>query len=197
MGHSFRRRGDAIVASFLPPELELLRAARDQLRASLEHPDPDDPVIARLFPSTVLGDEQADRELRGLVHDDLRGVRLAGLEELVAILDRARSSRGRFRVELVDDEPALLLGVLNDLRLAIGARLGIEELDHEQVDPDGPVGYRLAVMEHLAWWQEQLLAILDPEAVTWATAVRAEDLEPDPLDPDDLTAPDHDDPGGR
>ena len=70
-----------------------------------------------------------------------------------------------------------MLGVLNDIRLAIGARVGIEDLDRDDVDPESSLGYRLAVMDHLGLWQELLLAIVDPPAV------RVHDLDlPDTLD---------------
>ena len=57
-----------------------------------------------------------------------------------------------------------MLGVLNDLRLAIGAQVGIESLERDRLDPDDPVTYRVAVMDHLGWLQEQLLHVLDPSS---------------------------------
>ena len=143
-------------------EVDLLHGLEQGLRAALEGNDADDPVVARLFPSTVGGDDEADRELRGLIHDDLLRSRLASLDTLLGLLERG-TRRGRgIRVDLVDEEPLLVLGVLNDLRLAIGAQVGIETLEREQLHPDDPVTYRVAVMDHLAWLQEQLLQVLDP-----------------------------------
>jgi hypothetical protein len=185
MGRTFKRHGEAIRANLTPVEERLLRSAREQLRDALTADDPADPVIERLYPSTVLGDAEADDELRGLLKDDLLTVRLAGLDALVAILDRGTEHRHGLRVELRDDEPSLFLGVVNDLRLAIGARLGIERLDRDAIDPEDPVAYRIAVMDHLAWWQEELLAIMDPEAVAWTRHADLADLEPEDLDPDD------------
>jgi hypothetical protein len=186
MGRTFKRHGDTIRATFTPVEERLLRSAREQLRAALEVHHEADPVIERLFPTAVLGDPDADREVRALLSGELLGVRLAGLDALVAILDRGTSHRHGLRVELRDDEPLLVLGVLNDLRLAIGARVGIERLDRDQLDPEDPVAYRLAVIDHLAWWQEELLAIIDPAAVAWTRHADPADLEPDELDPDDV-----------
>jgi hypothetical protein len=122
-------------------------------------------AVQRLFPRTVLGDDDADLELRGLIHDDLAGVKRAGLEALSALLDDGTRRGQALRVELTPDDTLLVLGVLNDLRLAIGARVGIEDLDRDDVDPDSALGYRLAVMDHLGLWQELLLAIVDPPAV--------------------------------
>jgi hypothetical protein len=127
--------------------------------------DPRDAAVQRLFPRTVLGDEEADAELRGLIHDDLAGVKRAGLDALSELLDGGTSRGQVLRVELTPDDTLLVLGVLNDLRLAIGARVGIEDLDRDDVDPDSALGYRLAVMDHLGLWQELLLAIVDPPSV--------------------------------
>lgn len=165
MARTFRRHGDRIRADLEPFEVELLRQLRDGLRHSLEHESPDDPVIGRLFPGTVVDDPEADDELRRLIHDDLLRSKLEGLDELVTTLDRATPHRGRLRLELAPDEAMLMLGVLNDLRLAIGARIGIEQLDRDALTEDDPRTRSVAVMDHLAWMQEQLLAIVDPESV--------------------------------
>lgn len=164
MSRHFRRHGDGVRMQLEEIELELLHSLQSGLRGALEGADPGDPVMRRLFPPTVGDDEEADRELRGMIHDDLLRSRLASLDTLLDLLQRG-TRRGRaVRVDLVDEEPFVVLGVLNDLRLAIGAQVGIERLDRERLDPDDPVTYRVAVMDHLAWLQEQLLGVLDPES---------------------------------
>lgn len=161
-------------------EVELLRTLVDSLGEVLAGRDPRDAAVQRLFPATVVGDDEADAELRGLIHDDLAGVKRAGLDALGAILDRATRKGGSLRIELSPEDTLLVLGVLNDLRLAIGARVGITELERDAVDPESPLGYRLAVMDHLGLWQELLLGIVDPESV------RVHDLHLDvPDDPRD------------
>jgi hypothetical protein len=177
MSRTFRRHGDAIRMTLSPPERDLLTALRGELEQALALPDPADPAMQRLFPPPVLGDAELEVATRAAMVDDLLERRLEGLRELLAMLERAISHRGSWRVELVDEEPLVVLGVLNDLRLAIGARLDIEALDREAVERDDPVAYRLAVMDLLGWWQEQLIAIIDPSTG----------------DPDDLD--DHDDEG--
>ncbi|MFA9445238.1 DUF2017 family protein [Egicoccus sp. AB-alg6-2] len=165
MTRAFKRQGETIRMQLEPVEVELLHSVRDGLRESLLGGDHDDPIVRRLFPTAVSGDEQADHELRRLLYDDLLQARLVGLEELTSLLDRGVEHRGHLRVRLTAEEAALVLGVINDLRLAIGARIGIEDLERDDVDPEDPVAYRLAVMDHLAWLQEQLLAVLDPASV--------------------------------
>lgn len=147
------------------PELELLRRLRDQLRSTLDDADRSDPVVGRLFPQAVAGDADADAELRGLLRDDLLTSKQAALDELVRLLERGVARRGRVHVDLAPDEAMLVLGVLNDLRLAIGARVGIEQLDRDDPAHDESLLASLAIMDHFAWWQEALLAVLDPSSV--------------------------------
>lgn len=164
MSRTFRRQGDAIRMTLSPPELDLLTALRTELEQALRLPDPADPAMQRLFPPPVLGDAELEVATRAAMVDELLERRLEGLQELLAMLERAESHRSSWRVLLVDEEPMVVLGVLNDLRLAIGARLDIEALDRDAISRDDPVAYRLAVMDLLGWWQEQLIAILDPSA---------------------------------
>ncbi len=161
MTATFVRRGDLIRLQLRPQEVDLLVRLAGELRTALEEPGPDDPVAARLFPPAVLGDPDADREVRDLLADALLADRLAGLESVLELVARGRRSKGRLVVDLEEDEPLLVLGVLNDIRLAIGARIDIEAIDRDRVAEHDPVAYPIAVMDHLGWWQEQLLAILD------------------------------------
>ncbi len=166
MSRTFRRHGDGVRMHLQDFEVELLETLQAALASALERADPEDPVVRRLFPATVTGDEEADADLRGMIHEDLLGDRLRGLEALLDLLERGTPKGRAVRVDLEDDEPMLVLGVLNDLRLAIGAQVDIEHLDRTSIDPKGPVAYRLAVMDHLAWLQEQLLRVIDPVSTT-------------------------------
>ena len=161
MTATFARRDGTIRFTLRAPEVDLLHRLTDELRHALDTSEPDDPVISRLFPPAVLGDPEADREVRDLLADALLADRLTGLEAVTTLLARGRRSRGRLVVDLVEDEPLLVLGVLNDIRLAIGARIDIDVIDREQVGEQDPVAYPIAVMDHLGWWQEQLLVALD------------------------------------
>jgi hypothetical protein len=144
-------------------EARLLRDLPGQLRTLIEDPDPDDPAVARLFPTAVAGDDEADAEVRRLIFDDLLRERLDALEEVSEVLASGTSTRwGRVEVELTGEQPHLVLGVLNDIRLTLGARVGIERLDREEVDRDHPAAATVAVIDHLAWIQEVLLRVVDP-----------------------------------
>jgi hypothetical protein len=166
MNPSFRRHGDAIRMELDDGEVALLRELHEQLRRWLADPDPADPVMARLFPPCAPEDDLVDAEVRALIFEDLLAERIAGLDEVIAIIDRGRARSGRVRVDLDEDEPSLLLGVLNDIRLALGARIGITTLDRNEVDEDHPAAWGLLVMDHLAFLQEQLIRLLDPAAAS-------------------------------
>lgn len=166
MTPSFRRHGDAVRMELDDGEVALLRGLHEELRRWLADPDPADPVMARLFPPCAPEDDLVDAEVRALIFEDLLAERIEALDELVDIVDRGRSRGGRVRVDLVDDEPSLVLGVLNDIRLALGARVGIGELDRNDVDEDHPAAWAIMVMDHLAYLQEQLIRILDPSAAS-------------------------------
>lgn len=167
------RRDDGVRLRLHPWEVSLLRRLRDGLVATLREQDEGDPVVARLFPRVIEDDDEEDRELRALIGSELLTSRLEGLRALLDILERGRRVRGRIQVDLVEDEPHLVLGVLNDLRLALGARLGIEDVDRSTVSRDDPAAPMLAVMDHLAWLEEQFLAVLDPAALEFY-----DDLDP-------------------
>jgi uncharacterized protein DUF2017 len=171
----FRRDGDVVVMELEDFEVDLLRSLPQAVRAVLDDPDPEDPVVTRLFPQAVHGDDDADGELRRLLYDDLLRDRLVGLDALIDVLDRGSAHRGRLRVRLVEDEPALVLGVLNDFRLTLGTRIGVELIDREGLDDDDPTLVTLRIMDHLAWLQVALLRVVDPESVG---------VEDDAIDPD-------------
>ena len=163
MSRTFTRHHDAIRMTLRAEEAALLERLAGELRTALQRPRAEDPVHSRLFPPAVLGDAEADREVRDLLADALLADRLEGLDAVLEVVGRARRTRGRSVVDLTDEEPLLLLGVLNDIRLAIGARIDVEAIDRDQVDAQDELAYPLAVMDHLGWWQEQLLVLLDGE----------------------------------
>lgn len=165
MSPRVKRWGDHVRVELEDFELELLRTLPEEVRQLLHTEDRDDPAFSRLFPACVPDDADADDEVRRLIHDDVLRERLDGLDEVADILDRAEPHRGRHRVDLDEEETALLLGVLNDVRLTLGSRVGIEHLEREDLDDDHPAMPALAVMDHLAWMQESLIRAIDPPSV--------------------------------
>jgi hypothetical protein len=119
---------------------------------------PSDPVLARLLPDGYRDDPVAAAELRRYTEPELRRGKLAAAATVLETLD-AESGR------LLLDEPAAeaWLGVLNDLRLAVGTRLDVSEETYAELDrvpADSPRGAALGVFGWLGWLQETLVEAL-------------------------------------
>ena len=117
-----------------PAEVELLTSLLDEMDGLLDGPaDPDDPVLQRLNPAAYPGDPAADAEYRTLTDDSLRAARG----------DRMAACRAELAASATVDlaEPDVAerwIQVLNDLRLALGTRLGVTEEDDRDIDPTDP-----------------------------------------------------------
>ncbi|MDX1509733.1 MAG: DUF2017 family protein [Nitriliruptorales bacterium] len=140
-------------------EVHLLRQLSVQLLGLLE--EGTDAVVERLFPRVIRSDAEEDRDARLLIHQDLMRERLARLGEVLGVLDVDPGQP----VDLVDDQPLLLMGVLNDLRLSLAVQSGLHSpaADREELDDDGR--QMAALMDWLAWWQERILRLVDPDAL--------------------------------
>lgn len=123
-----------------PVEVGFLQTLPEQLRACYEAPT-DDPARARLFPRAYLDptEETAEREWQALVQPGLLRDRLDALAALQAHLAAATPKGRRRRVTLGATDVALWAAVLNDVRLAFGTRLGVEDdTDFSRIGPDDP-----------------------------------------------------------
>ena len=162
MAASFKRVGNARVRVRLAQdEVAILRGLPDQLRSVLAEGG-DEPVNQRLFPPAYLdvADIEHDTEFHRLMHDDLVTEKLANLDLVTDTLARGSTSVRRWTVELTDEEATAWLGVLNDLRLALGVRLDITEDFDGDVDDTDPRAPALRLLSYLGWLEEQLLAAL-------------------------------------
>jgi hypothetical protein len=159
---AFKRVGrDRVRVRLAQDELAVLRGLPDQLRTVLGE-DEDEPVNRRLFPPAYLdvADVERDVEYRRLMHDDLVREKLANLDLVTGSLERGSNSVRRWTVELTDEEAAAWLGVLNDLRLALGVRLDITEDYDGDVDDTDPRAPAFRLLSYLGWLEEQLLEAL-------------------------------------
>jgi hypothetical protein len=159
---TFRRVGrDRVRVRLGHQELAVLRGLPEQLRAVLTE-GADDPVSRRLFPPAYLAPEDAERdaEYRRLMHDELVSAKLANLELVTATLARGAPTLRRWTVDLTEEEATAWLGVLNDLRLALGVRLDITEDFDGQVDEADPRAPAMHLLSYLGWLQEHLLEAL-------------------------------------
>jgi hypothetical protein len=123
---------------------------------------PGDPVLDRLFPQAYLDaeDVERDQEFHRLMRDDLLNEKLANLDVVTETLKRANVSLRRWSVDISEDEAGAWLGALNDLRLALGVRLGIVEDFDGEIDPSDPREPALRILSYLGWLEENLVEAL-------------------------------------
>jgi hypothetical protein len=85
---------------------------------------PADPVLARLFPDAYDGHSEYSAEFRRFTENDLLARKRADARALVADIDALGPGGGVLSLDA--DDCRHWLGALNDLRLALAVRLGIE-----------------------------------------------------------------------
>jgi Domain of unknown function (DUF2017) len=134
----------------------------DDLAAMVELTDnaelPDDPVLARLLPDAYRDDPEASGEFRRYTEQGLRSSKAAAARTVLATLP---ASGGRIR--LTEPEAQAWLRALNDVRLALGTRLGVTDDFDDQVTDMGAEDPRAAyvgVYQWLAFLQETLVQAL-------------------------------------
>jgi hypothetical protein len=123
---------------------------------------PRDPVLERLFPQAYLDaeDVERDEEFHRLMRNDLLKEKLANLDVVTDTLERGTMSLRRWSVDISEEEASAWLGALNDLRLALGVRLGITEDFDGDIDPRDPRAPALHILSYLGWLEENLVEAL-------------------------------------
>jgi hypothetical protein len=119
---------------------------------------PTDPALARLLPDAYADDPERAAEFRRFTESELRAGKQAAVR---AVLQSLPPKGGRLVLtpELAD----AWLGALNDLRLALGARLDVTEDSYaelERVDPTSPRARDLTMFVWLGILQETLVDTL-------------------------------------
>lgn len=105
-----------------------------------------DPAADRLNVPVYLDDPDSNEEWWRLMGADLEAARRADR----AVFHKTVSSEDQ--VTLDEEEANAVLRVLNEARLALGARLGIDvESDHDELPEDSR-----QVMDYLGWIEEEL-----------------------------------------
>lgn len=119
---------------------------------------PDDEVLMRLLPNAYADPVDAS-EFRRYTESDLR-TKKAQHAKLV----RSQLMEMENGSILIDSEGALAwLGAINDIRLALGVRLKVDENSHERLEllsPEDPLHAVFAVYSWLGWLQESLVLAL-------------------------------------
>ena len=170
----FRATSRGITARFARPEAAIIRelvaqvvelvaadmptAGTDDLAALVGISDsaeePDDPVLARLLPDGYRDDPDAAREFRRFTESSLRSAKVESAQMLLETLPA-----GGGRIRLRADQAEAWLRSLNDVRLAMGVRLGVTEDFHELIQDIGPDDARYGYA-HIYDWLSILQASL-------------------------------------
>ncbi|MBZ5732942.1 DUF2017 domain-containing protein [Nocardioides sp. TRM66260-LWL] len=187
------RRSGAIIATFTGLEADLLRSMasqliellRDQVAAPTESDDPleamldfsgpsqepDDPALARLFPTAYADDEEAAGDFRRYTEQSLRSGKVAAASTVIDLLEDAGLPAELDEDDLMIDleldqaEAMAWLRCLNDLRLTLAVRLEIEdEHDHvrlEALPDDDPRVWAFDVYDYFGGLQSTLVDALE------------------------------------
>jgi len=124
----------------------------------------DDPALRRLFPDAYADDEDAAAEFRRFTERSLRDTKLAHARTVLDSIDRAGT-----KIVLTDGEAAAWLGTLNDLRLTLASRIGLDEDNHEAFH-QLPASHPAFALFHLYDW----FTFLQETLVNALTGLRSE-----------------------
>jgi hypothetical protein len=154
----FRRHGQEVVARLVDAEAGIVGLLLDQLEQLLDA-DPDDsggdPVMERLLPPGHTGDPEIAADFRGMTEAGLR----SGKADDLAIVRATLPPEGG-EIRLDDDQARAWLRTTNDLRLALGTRLGVTADTEPPEDTADEEGSQLAVYYWLTAVQGSLVDAL-------------------------------------
>ena len=190
-GFARHRRSGRIIATFTGFEADLLRSLASQLVELLRNEaavprtssdpledlldfsgptsEPDDPVLARLFPTAYPQDEEAASEFRRFTEGSLRDGKAAGAIAILEGLEEAglppelTEDGLMIDVELDPAQAETWMRSFTDLRLALATRLGVEEGDEaywHSLSDDDPRAQAHDIYEWVGYLQETLVESL-------------------------------------
>lgn len=154
----FRRKGDELLARLEPAEARILALLLDQLEQLLIADAEDvagDPVLDRLLPAGHRSDPELAADYRELTESSLRAGKA---EDLATVRAGLPLDGGTVRLDL--EEASAWLRTSNDLRLALGTRLDIQEDTEPPEDLASEEGQQLAVYYWLTGLQGSLVDAL-------------------------------------
>ncbi len=131
--------------------------------------EPEDPVLARLFPTAYVENAEAAAEFRRFTEGSLRDGKAAGAATIIDTLEEAglpaELGDQKVVIDVELDEPAALLWLksLTDLRLALATRLEVEQDDEafwRALPDDDPRSQAHDIYEWIGALQETLVDAL-------------------------------------
>lgn len=190
-GFARHRKSRRIIANFTGFEAELLRSLAGQLVELLRNEaaqpredqdpfeammdfsgpisEPEDPVLARLFPTAYADDEEAAAEFRRFTEGALRDGKSRAAEAIIDTLEEAglptelTEDGLHFDVELDEPTAETWMRSFTDIRLALATRLEITEGDEEywySLPDDDPQAQAHDIYEWVGYLQETLVEAL-------------------------------------
>ena len=193
-GFHRHRRSKRIIANFSGFEADLLRSLAaqlvellrneravpsegvDPLEAMLDFSGPttapEDPVLARLFPTAYPDDEEAASEFRRYTEGTLRDGKAAAAASVIDGLEEAglpaELTENGLMIDVELDPPTAQTWMrsFTDIRLALATRLGIEDDDEERwmsLPDDDPRAQAHDIYEWMGYLQETLVLALSGE----------------------------------
>ena len=190
-GFARHRRSGQVIANFTGFEADLLRSLASQLVELLRNEaavprddvdpfeammdfsgptsEPEDPVLARLFPTAYPGDDESAAEFRRFTEGSLRDGKAAAACTLIDSLEEAglppELTEEGLMIDVELDEPTAetWLRSFTDVRLALATRLGVEEGDEDvwhALPDDDPRAQAHDIYEWVGYLQETLVDAL-------------------------------------
>jgi len=192
-GFEHHRKSDRVIATFTGFEADLLRSLASQIvellrneRAEPAPPPadpfealmtefsgattiPDDPVLARLFPTAYLDDEESAADFRRFTEGGLRDGKAAAAGHIIDALEAAGlppelDEEGLvIDVELSRSEAESWMRAFTDIRLALATRLGVEAGDEDywhELPEDDPRAQAHDIYEWVGYLQETVIEAL-------------------------------------
>lgn len=184
------RRSGHVIATFSGFEADLLRSLASQIVELLHHeaavPDdrdplealmdfsgpttaPEDPVLARLFPTAYADDEEAAAEFRRFTEGSLREGKARAAGTIIDTLEAAglppELAEDGLTIDVEMDVPTAQTWMrsFTDIRLALATRLGIEDGDEAYwyaLPDDDPRAQAHDIYEWVGYLQETLVGAL-------------------------------------
>ena len=192
-GFEHHRKSDRVIATFTGFEADLLRSLASQMvellrneRAVPPGPTadpfealmsefsgattiPEDPVLARLFPTAYVDDDESAADFRRFTEGSLRDGKAAAAGLIIDTLEDAGlppelSEDGLvIDVELTRSEAETWMRAFTDIRLALATRLGVEAGDEgywHSLPDDDPRAQAHDIYDWVGYLQETLVHAL-------------------------------------
>lgn len=154
----------------------------DRLRSVLESTDLSDRVVSRLFPQAYQDDPEAESEYQHLLRKDLikrKQDAIETFEKTLRASHKVDTEVGPILiVQLSDEDLAMWLGFLHDMRILLGTHLDIEDDDwHGNFSPEDSNADEWILLEWLSYLEEHILDALRQSEGLGGTISAGPDVE--------------------